>query len=118
MTSKFDIQTKVYLERYRSPKVQSRLGDDDQPSYVSGAGIGALGGGYAGAGLGYLHGKAMKQGNIDLGYGDLPGVSTLPMQGVKEYLPYGLAAGAGLGLGAVALRRYLKNKKRKAQARR
>ena len=111
MTSKFNLQIGSYLEKYNDLNEHSGHKHKDKPSYLGGALKGAAVGGLGGAGLGYLAGKAVRDVAPNVPGGNIPqskaSLATLPAGAAGHYGLQGALAGAGVGIAATALSRWL-----------
>jgi hypothetical protein len=112
MTSKFNLQTGGYLKKYNNLNEGARKKDKDKPSYLGGAVKGAAIGGVGGAGLGYLAGKAAQEADYGIDPKSWPpnlkdDIQALPGGKAIEVGLGGALAGAGVGIAATALARWL-----------
>ena len=111
MTSKFNLQTGGYLKKYNNLNERARKKDKDKPSYLGGAVKGAAIGGVGGAGVGYLAGKAAQDVAPNVPGGNIPqskvSLAALPAGAAGHYGLQGALAGAGVGIAATALSRWL-----------
>ena len=112
MTSKFNLQIGSYLKKYNDLNEHSGHKHKDKPSYLGGAVKGAVAGGLGGAGLGYLAGKAAQESDFGIDPKSwTPNlkdeIQAVPGEKAVEAGLQGALAGAGVGIAATALARWL-----------